>query len=168
MVFSQSGGPPGSAVKAGYTGIPMMLATLGGPVDYFKNTIEVYRESLEFANFDPKDFPVGTGGLFYVADTTKEAQKDLYPYLNAGMKLSNGKEYPKWQFARGEERTDVLNVGSAEAVIDKILYQHEQFNNQRYIAQMDFGGIPFDKLMKNIELIGEKVLPEIRKYTASS
>lgn len=33
------------------------------------------------------------------------------------------------------------------------------------MGQMDFGGVPFDKLMKNIELIGEKVLPEIRKYT---
>ncbi len=47
-------------------------------------------------------------------------------------------------------------------------FQHEMFNNQRYIGQMDFGGIPFDKLMKNIELIGEKVLPEIRKYTTKT
>lgn len=148
-IWRAVGGPEASAIKAGYTGIPMMLATLGGPVDYFRNTIDVYRESLEFANYDPKDFPVATAGLFYVAETTKQAQQETYPFLSGGMKLSNGKEFPKWQFARGEELTDVLNVGSAEAVIDKILYQHEQFKNQRYIAQMDFGGVPFDKLMKN-------------------
>lgn len=167
-IWRAVGGPPASAVKAGYTGIPMMLAILGGPVDYFKNTIDIYRESLEFANYNPAEFPITTAGLFYVADTLQQAQKEMYPFLSAGMKLSNGKEYPKWQFARGAERTNVLNIGSPESVVDKILYQHEMFNNQRYIGQMDFGGIPFDKLMKNIELIGEKVLPEIRKYTTKT
>ena len=34
------------------------------------------------------------------------------------------------------------------------------------LAQMDFGGVPFDKLMKNIELIGNEILPAIKKYTA--
>ena len=164
-IWRAVGGPPGSAIKAGYTGIPMMLAILAGPVEYFKNTIDVYRESLEFANYDPKDFPVATAGLFYVAETTKQAQQEMYPFLSKGMYLSNGKEFPKWQFARGAEKGDVLNVGSVEQVIEKILYQHELFGHQRYIAQIDFGGIPFENLMKNVELIGEKVLPAIRKYT---
>ena len=31
---------------------------------------------------------------------------------------------------------------------------------------MDFGGVPFDKLMKNIEFIGNEILPAIKKYTA--
>ena len=30
------------------------------------------------------------------------------------------------------------------------------------IAQMDFGGVPFEKLMKNIELIGTEILPAIK------
>ena len=145
-----------------------MLATLSGPIEYFKTTVDTYRESLEFANYDADTFPITTAGLFYVAETTQQAQKEMFPFLSKGMKLSNGKEYPKWQFARGIEQKDVLNVGSPEAIIDKILLQHETFNNQRYIAQLDFGGIPFDKLMKNIELIGEKVLPTIKKYTTQT
>ena len=167
-IWRAVGGPPASAIKAGYTGIPMMLATLSGPIEYFKTTVDTYRESLEFANYDADTFPITTAGLFYVAETTQQAQKEMFPFLSKGMKLSNGKEYPKWQFARGIEQKDVLNVGSPEAIIDKILLQHETFNNQRYIAQLDFGGIPFDKLMKNIELIGEKVLPTIKKYTTQT
>jgi len=46
------------------------------------------------------------------------------------------------------------------------LYQHEQFGHQRYFAQMDFGGVPFDKIMKNIDIIGTTILPAVKKYTA--
>ncbi|WP_347860864.1 hypothetical protein U0355_09125 [Salimicrobium sp. PL1-032A] len=58
-----------------------------------------------------------------------------------------------------------MNVGSPQQIIEKILYQHETFGHQRYIAQMDFGGVPFEKLKKNIDLIGEKILPEVKKHT---
>ena len=58
-----------------------------------------------------------------------------------------------------------MNIGSPQQIIEKILYQHELFNHQRYIAQMDFGGVPFENLMKNIEIIGNEILPAIKKYT---
>lgn len=32
--------------------------------------------------------------------------------------------------------------------------------------RMDFGGVPFDIVMKNIELIGNEIIPAIKKYTA--
>ena len=35
-------------------------------------------------------------------------------------------------------------------------------------AQSDFSGIPFDKLMKNIEIIGTDILSAIKKYTAKN
>jgi hypothetical protein len=57
-------------------------------------------------------------------------------------------------------------VGSPQEVIEKILYQYEQFGHQRYMAQLEFGGVPFDKIIKNIEVIGNEILPVIRKYTA--
>lgn len=56
--------------------------------------------------------------------------------------------------------------GGPQQIIEKILYQHELFGHQRYLAQIDLGGVPFDKLAKNIELIGTEILPAIRKYTA--
>ncbi|SFS61488.1 hypothetical protein SAMN04488601_1012640 [Paenibacillus sp. 453mf] len=59
-----------------------------------------------------------------------------------------------------------MNVGTPEQIIEKILYQHELFGHQRYIAQIDFGGVPFDRLKKNIELIVTKIMPAVKKYTA--
>ncbi len=165
-IWRAVGGAPASAVKAGYQGVPMFLATLGGPASTFKLSIDAYREALTDAGHRPEDFPVATAGFFYVADTTDKAIDEIYPHANYGMKLTNGRGFPRFQFEHAREKESVMNVGSPQQVIEKILYQHEVFGHQRYIGQMDFGGVPFDKLMKNIELIGEHVLPALRKYTA--
>lgn len=164
-IWRAVGGHPSSAVKAGYAGVPIFLATLGGPVSIFKRTIDDYRHALQEAGFDPKEFPVATAGFFYLAETTQQAQRETYPSINEGMQHTNGRGYPKQHFAQGADKRNVMNIGSPQEVIEKILYQHEVYGHQRYIAQMDFGGIPFDKLRKNIELIGKEVLPAIRKYT---
>ncbi|GAE93695.1 luciferase-like monooxygenase [Gracilibacillus boraciitolerans JCM 21714] len=165
-IWRAVGGHPASAVKAGYAGVPIFLATLGGPVSIFKRTIDSYRDALKQAGYDPAEFPVATAGFFYLAETTQQAQREMYPSVNEGMQKTNGRGYPKQHFAQGADKRDVMNVGSPQEIIEKILYQHEMYDHQRYIAQMDFGGIPFDKLRKNIELIGKEVLPAIRKYTA--
>lgn len=165
-IWRAVGGPPASAIKAGYKGVPMFLATLGGPATSFKYSIDVYRETAARNGHDPEQLPVSTAGLFYTAETTQQAQKEYYPYINEGMKLTNGRGYPKQHFAQSSDKRDVMNIGSPQQIIEKILYQHELFGHQRYIAQIDFGGVPFEKLMKNIELIGNEILPAIRKYTA--
>jgi alkanesulfonate monooxygenase SsuD/methylene tetrahydromethanopterin reductase-like flavin-dependent oxidoreductase (luciferase family) len=165
-IWRAVGGPPASAIKAGIAGVPMMLATLGGPASSFKVSVDVYREAAKRSGFDPVSLPVATAGFFYAAETTQQAQKEAYPFVNQGMQLINGQSYPKQQFAQGADRRDVMNIGSPQQIIEKILYQHELFAHQRYIAQMDFGGVPFDKLMKNIELIGTEILPAIKKFTA--
>lgn len=164
-IWRAVGGHATSAVKAGRIGVPMFLATLGGPATIFKSSIDAYREIALKSGYDPKALPVATAGFFYVAETTQQAQRDYYPHINEGMKKTNGRGYPKQHFAQGADKRDVMNIGSTQEVIEKILYQHELFGHQRYIAQIDFGGMPFDKLMKNIELIGTEVLPAIRKYT---
>ncbi len=160
------GGTPASAMKAGYAGVPMMLAALGGPASVFKNTIDAYREAARSSGFNPANLPVATTGFFYAAESTQAALRELYPYINEGMKLTNGQGFPKQAFAQAADKRNVINLGTPQEIIEKILYQHELFGHQRYLAQMDFGGMPFDRLAKNIELIGTEILPAIRKYTA--
>lgn len=165
-IWRAVGGHPASAIKAGHAGVPMFLATLGGPVSSFKRSIDAYREAAKSSGYNPAELPVATAGFFYAAETTQQAQNEYYPYINEGMKLSNGSGYPRDAFALGADPHNVMNIGSPQQIIEKILYQHEVFGHQRYIGQMDFGGVPFEKLMKNIELIGTEILPAIKKYTA--
>lgn len=167
-IWRAVGGTVASAMKAGYQGVPMYQAMLGGPVTLFKRSIDAYRETLSASGYDPANFPVATAGFFYTAETTQQAQREMYPHINEGMKITNGRGFPKQAFAQGAHPQNVMNIGSPQEIIEKILYQHEEFNHQRYIAQMDFGGVPFDKLMKNIELIGNEILPAVKKYTKES
>lgn len=164
-IWRAVGGPPASAIKAGFAGVPMFLAMLGGPTSSFNISIQAYREALSRAGHNPKDFPIATAGFFYAAETTQNAFKEIYPHINKGLELINGQSYPKQQFAQGTDKRNVMNIGSPQQIIEKMLHQHEVFGHQRYIGQMDFGGVPFDKLMKNIELIGTEILPAVKKYT---
>lgn len=164
-IWRAVGGPPASAIKAGVAGVPMFLAGLGGPAQSFKMSVDAYRESARRAGHDPAQLPVATAGFFYAAETTQQAFQDLYPHIDHGLKLVNGQGFPKQQFAQGQDPRSVMNIGTPQEIIEKILYQHEVFGHQRYIAQIDFGGMPLDKLKRNIDLIGTEILPAIKKYT---
>src|SRR5699024_6922339 len=65
-IWRAVGGPPASAIKAGYMGIPMMLTTLGGPAINFKHSVDAYRETAEENGHDSSTLPIGTTSLFYV------------------------------------------------------------------------------------------------------
>ncbi|MDQ9783663.1 hypothetical protein, partial [Serratia marcescens] len=72
-----------------------------------------------------------------------------------------------WQVSRSDyERLagphGALFVGSPQQIVDKILYEHELFGHQRYMAQIDIGGLPYAKVANTIELLATQVLPAIR------
>ena len=165
-IWRAVGGHPSSAVKAGQAGVPMMLATLGGPAESFAHSIDVYREALAENGFDPAEFPVATAGFFNAAETTQQAFEESYPHVDKGMMRTNGRGFPQPHFMQGAHPHHVMNIGSPQQIIEKILYQHEMFGHQRYIAQMDFGGVPFGRIERNIELIATEILPAVKKYTA--
>jgi alkanesulfonate monooxygenase SsuD/methylene tetrahydromethanopterin reductase-like flavin-dependent oxidoreductase (luciferase family) len=56
-----------------------------------------------------------------------------------------------------------LLVGSPEQVVDKILFEHELFKHDRFLAQMALGAMPHDRIMHAIELFGTRVAPAVRK-----
>ncbi|MED1564717.1 LLM class flavin-dependent oxidoreductase [Bacillus paramycoides] len=164
-IWRAVGGPPASAIKAGHAGVPMMLTTLGGPAVNFKVSIDAYREAAEKSGFDPATLPIATTSLFYTAENSQDALSEYYPHINAGMLALRGGGYPKQQFTNAVDYRDALMIGSPQQIIEKMLYQYELFGQQRFMAQIDFGGVPFDKIEKNIELIATEIMPAVRRYT---
>ena len=59
-------------------------------------------------------------------------------------------------------------LGSPQQIIDKLLYQYELFGHQRFIGQVDIGGMPFDKVAQVIELLGTEVAPVVRREIANA
>lgn len=54
-------------------------------------------------------------------------------------------------------------VGSPAEVIEKILFQHEVFHHDRFLLQIIGGGLPHDRIMRSIELLGTEVAPAVRR-----
>ncbi|MFC4619372.1 LLM class flavin-dependent oxidoreductase [Camelliibacillus cellulosilyticus] len=167
-IWRAVGGTPTSAIKAGLVGVPAYFAGLAGPASSVKQRIDVYREAARSNGFDPSELPVAMAGHLYAAKTTQQALKEYWPLFSEGVKRTNGLSFPKQLFAQAADPHNVMNIGSPQEIIERILYHHELFGHQRYIAQIDFGGMPFDKAMNNIELIGTEILPAVKKYTAKS
>ena len=47
-------------------------------------------------------------------------------------------------------------------MIEKILFQHEIFGHQRFLAQMSVGSLPHEQVLRSIELFGTVVAPAVR------
>ncbi|MED4401403.1 LLM class flavin-dependent oxidoreductase [Metabacillus fastidiosus] len=165
-IWRAVGGPPASAIKAGHAGVPMMLTTLGGPASSFKVSVDAYRQAAEQNGFDPTALPIATTSLFYTAENSQDAVSEYYPHANSGMQALRGGGYPKQQFEQATDYRDALMIGSPQQIIEKMIYQYELYGQQRFMAQIDFGGVPFDKIAKNIELIATEILPVIKKHTS--
>jgi alkanesulfonate monooxygenase SsuD/methylene tetrahydromethanopterin reductase-like flavin-dependent oxidoreductase (luciferase family) len=59
-----------------------------------------------------------------------------------------------------------LAVGSPEQVAEKILYEHELFGHDRYLAQMSVGAVAHADVLRSIELFATRVAPLVRDELA--
>jgi hypothetical protein len=57
-------------------------------------------------------------------------------------------------------------VGAPDEVVDKVLFQHELFGHQRFLAQISVGTLPHAQVMRAIELLGTEVAPRVRAEVA--
>jgi hypothetical protein len=51
-------------------------------------------------------------------------------------------------------------------VAEKILFEHQLFDNSRYIGQMSVGAVAHRDVMRSIELFGTEVAPLVRAEVA--
>ncbi|MGX7014894.1 LLM class flavin-dependent oxidoreductase [Vagococcus silagei] len=164
-IWRAVGGGLSSAVAAGRAGVPMNLAMLGGPTSIYKRTIDGYRQAARGAGFDEMSLPIATSGFFYIAKDKQTAMREYYPHINEGMKQANGQGFPKQAFAHATDPSSIINIGEPNEIIERLIAHHEIFGQQRYMGQLDFGGVPVDKIKENIITLGEVIMPAVKKYT---
>jgi probable LLM family oxidoreductase len=162
------GGTPESAKRAGKLGVGMALAILGGNPNRFKHLVDLYRQAGMEAGHSPEALKVGVTGHVYMAKTTEQAKDEFYPYYSNYWYYVNrqrgfGRKMSREEFEDMASPDTALFVGSPEQIIEKVLHQHELYGHTRFLAQVDIGGLPFEKVAKNIELLATEVAPQIRK-----
>ncbi len=158
------GGTPESFVRAGTLGLPLMVAIIGGETHRFRPLIDLYREAGEKAGHAPERLTVGLHSLGYVANNSKEAIDDYYPgYAETFTRIGKERGWPpvtKGHFDAQNGPRGALLIGGPEEIAEKILRHSKSLGGiSRFTFQMDNAALPHDKLMRSIELIGEKVMP---------
>ncbi|MNJ46598.1 Luciferase-like monooxygenase [compost metagenome] len=169
-----SGGSLISAERAGKLGTGMALAILGGAPNRFQALVEAYRETGLAAGYKLSELQVAITGHGYISTTIQQTKDEYYPYY------ANYRQYVDQQLGRSGSslsREDfeqmsspetALFVGDPQLIIDKMMHQYELFGHQRFMLQLDVGGIPFSKVARSIELLATRVAPVVRQETSKA
>lgn len=165
-VWIAAGGTAHSIARAGFLGLPLALAVIGGHPARFAPLLALYRRSAQEGGHDRASTPVGVNLHGFVADTSQAATETLYPGYRRSMSLI-GRErgfgpFGREAFDSGRARSGHLLVGSPAEVTERILHIHEVLGQQRLLLQLDVGGLPHRDLMHAIELFGTRVAPAVR------
>jgi len=166
------GGTPASVVRAAKLGLPMALAIIGGAPERFVPLIALYRESARRAGRDPASLAVSINSHVWIADDSRQAADEFWPsYAEVMSRIGRERGWPpttRGQYEAMRSPRGSLLVGSPQEIIDKMLFEHELFGNDRFLAQLTVGSMPHDRVMRAIELLGTVVAPAVRRATASS
>jgi alkanesulfonate monooxygenase SsuD/methylene tetrahydromethanopterin reductase-like flavin-dependent oxidoreductase (luciferase family) len=157
-------------VRAGALGLPLTLAIIGGGPERFVPLVDLYRRAAGAAGHEPAATPVAINTHAFVGRTSAQADNGFArPYLEMmnrigrerGWPPSGQREYLELRSPRG-----ALAVGEPEQVAEKILFEHDLFGHQRYLAQMSVGAVEHGDVLRSIELFGTEVAPRVRDEVA--
>jgi probable LLM family oxidoreductase len=160
------GGTPESVVRAGMLGLPLTVAIIGGQPQRFVPLVDLYREAARRSDHDPKRMAVAINTHAFVAETSARADAAFAaPYLAMMNRIGRERGWPpsgRDAYETLRSPRGALAVGSPEQVAEKLLYEHELFGHQRYIAQMSVGAVAHRDVLSSMELFGTEVAPLVR------
>ena len=168
-VWIAVGGSPESVFRAGNLGLPLTVAIIGGMPEQFGPLVQLYRDAARQSGHDADALPVGINSHAYIAETSQQAADEFFPAY-AAMMTRIGRERGWSPMSRQQYDTmraprGALLVGSPQEVVEKILFEHEIFGNQRFLAQISVGPLPHAQVLRAIELFGTQVAPAVRAAT---
>jgi probable LLM family oxidoreductase len=165
-IWVGSGGTPSSIERAGALKLPLALANISVPPAKLAPMADLYRQVGRQAGHDVSDLRISLATHLYVQENSQDALNEFYPHY-AGYFLSHSpSQYRGVEISRAEYDSraslhGAIFVGSPQQIVDKIMYQRELFGHQRFLAQIDIGGLPFAKVARVIELLATKIAPVV-------
>jgi probable LLM family oxidoreductase len=171
-VWIAVGGSPGSVVRAGALGLPLMLAIIGGSPARFAPLIDLYRQAVQGREITERGVAgrsgpaVGINSHTYLADSSQRAADEYYPsYAQVMNRIGRERGWPpmtRQQFDAACSPAGHLLVGSPQQVAEKILAEHKLFGHDRFLAQISIGTLPHERVVRATELFATEVAPIVR------
>lgn len=149
--------------QAAYYGDGFFVNNLFGPMNHFTELINLYRERYaHYGHGTQAQAIVGAGGHVFVRKNSQDAVREYRPYFDNSPVYGGGPSMEQYMAQTS------LTVGSPQEVIDKTLSFREHFGDyQRQLFNIDMAGLPLKTVLEQLDLLGEEVLPTLRKEFAS-
>lgn len=154
---------PEIAEQAAFYGDGFFHNHIFWPPQHAAQMIRFYRERFEhYGHGRAEDAIVGLGGQVFMADTKEKAMETFRPYFNRAPVYGGAGTLEEFT------RQTPLTVGTPEEVIERTLsFRDYAGDYQRQLFLIDHAGLPQKEVLKQIELLGTKVVPELRRELAS-
>lgn len=171
-IWLGTGGSPNSVYRAVELGLPMFLGILGGTPEHWAQYGRAYRAAWKEAGHPAEQADIAVAVHGFVADTDAQARSTYLEYehrmMAEGMATLGRPAPARTDRAAAFGPGGMVFVGSPDEIADRILNLHGLLGHTRQILQMDVGGMPQRDFLHGIELLGTKVLPQIRAELQSS
>ncbi len=150
---------PEIAEQAAYYGDGFFANHIFWPKEHYQRLIGYYRQRFEHYGHGKADQAfVGLGGQVFMAKNSQDAVKQFRPYFDNAPVYGHGPSLEDFT-----EQTP-LTVGSPQEVIDRTLTFRETFGDyQRQLFLMDHAGLPLKTVLEQLDMLGELVVPTLRK-----
>jgi probable LLM family oxidoreductase len=164
-VWIAVGGTPESVVRAARYNLPVTFAIIGGHVEQFGPLAEYYRQMRTIFGHTGVA-QIGVQSPFFVGDDSQTAKNDFYiPYSNLFSKIGLERGWgpvTRHQYDAGVAK-GALFAGSVQEVTDKAAHFKEVLGLTRFVPKIILDdALPFDKMVRAIQLLGEKVKPALQ------
>ena len=154
---------PEIAEQAAYYGDGFFANNIFWPKEHYIRLINLYRERYaHYGHGTPEQAIVGLGGQVFMRKNSQQAINEFRPYFNEAPVYGHGPSLEDFM-----EQTP-LTVGSPAQVIERTLAFADYFGDyQRQLFLMDHAGLPLKTVLEQLDILGEEVVPVLRKEFAA-
>jgi putative FMN-dependent luciferase-like monooxygenase len=154
---------PEIAEQAAYYGDGFFHNNIFWPMEHTKRMVQLYRQRFEHYGHGSADQAiVGLGGQVFMRKNSQDAVREFRPYFDNAPVYGHGPSLEDFT-----EQTP-LTVGSPQQVIDRTLgFREDVGDYQRQLFLMDHAGLPLKAVLEQLDLLGEEVVPVLRKEFAA-
>ncbi|CAL9335058.1 LLM class flavin-dependent oxidoreductase [Streptomyces sp. NPDC003090] len=154
---------PEIAEQAAYYGDGFFHNNIFWPMSHTRQMVALYRKRYaHYGHGTPEQAIVGLGGQVYMRKNSQDAVREFRPYFDNAPVYGHGPSLEEFT-----EQTP-LTVGSPQQVIERTLgFRDAVGDYQRQLFLMDHAGLPLKTVLEQLDILGEEVVPVLRKEFAS-
>lgn len=132
-------------------------------MEHTEKMVDLYRRRYaHYGHGTAEQAIVGLGGQVFMRKNSQDAVREFRPYFDNAPVYGHGPSLEDFT------RETPLTVGSPQEVIERTLTFRDAVGDyQRQLFLMDHAGLPLKTVLEQLDILGEEVVPVLRKEFAN-